>query len=49
MNGLKLTNLVIVLLTNGDNIRHIIVNESNTMEDVNVFPPKPIGIGAVLI
>jgi hypothetical protein len=44
INGFKLPNLVIILLTNGDNTRNITVNGSNIIEAVNAFPPKPSGI-----
>jgi hypothetical protein len=47
INGLKLPNSEIILLTNGDKAKNMIVNGSNTKEDAKVVPPKPIGIGAL--
>ena len=47
MKGFKLPNLAIILLTDGDNPRNMIVNGSNITDDVNAFPPKPMGDGAI--
>jgi hypothetical protein len=47
INGLKLPKLGITLLTNGDNPKNMIVNGSNTAEDVKMIPSKPTGIGAL--
>ena len=47
MNGVKLPNLAIILLTAGDKPRNMIVNGSNIIEDVKAFPPKPMGGGAI--
>jgi len=47
MNGFKLPNLAIILLTAGDNPKNMIVKGSNIIDDVKAFPPKPMGGGAI--
>lgn len=47
MNGFKLPNLAIILLTAGDNPRNMIINWSNIIDEVKTFPPKPMDDGAI--